>query len=280
MGRCIPSPVSMLRMVLFVSLMALCAAGGGMKKYAQGKILESCMGEEYVQGLYKQMKDSSKKCSTQPQLFGIDDIDFQDVIDEVRNMALPWGSRQETANKYFKIAPSHGIRGKRHASSEPHKHTTAEKFYYMKDKMACMIGNMTCMLRDLDWMKEDKTPNIAIYEKDINNIPGASQGLKDELLWGLDVCKDFSMCLSPQRAKSPFMKELGTFISFSKCYNMKNIMACMKTDFKEYAAKDGYGDINELLDMGFGMAMGMAKKKKEKIGLNALESTMNGDLIF
>merc|ERR1712106_203698 len=223
MGRCIPSPASMLRMVLFVSLVALCAAGGGMKGYAKAKILESCMGEETVQGYYKQMKDSSKKCSTMPQLMSIDEIDFQDVIDEIRNMALPWGSRQESANKYFKLAPA---RGKRHASSEPHKHTTAEKLYYMKEKMACMIGNMTCMLRDLDWMKEDKTPNIALYEKKINDIPGASQGLKDD------------------------------------------------------AAKDGHGDINELLDMGFGMAMGMAKKNKEKMGLNALGSTMNGDLIF
>merc|ERR1712106_249310 len=277
MGRCIPSPASMLRMVLFVSLVALCAAGGGMKGYAKMKILESCMGEENVQGYYKQMKDSSKKCSTMPQLMSIDEIDFQDVIDEIRNMALPWGSRQESANKYFKLAPA---RGKRHASSEPHKHTTAEKLYYMKEKMACMIGNMTCMLRDLDWMKEDKTPNIALYEKKINDIPGASQGLKDELLWGVDVCKDFSMCVSPNKMKSPFTKELGTYISFSKCLEMKKVMACMKTDFKEYAAKDGHGDINELLDMGFGMAMGMAKKNKEKMGINALESTMNGDLIF
>jgi len=143
-----------------------------------------------------------------------------------------------------------------------------------------MIGNMTCMLRDLDWMKEDKTPNFDFYEKSINGIPGASQGLKDELMWGLDVCKDFSMCVSPNKMKSPFMKELGTYISFSKCMNMKKMMACMKTDVKEYAAKDGYENIDELLDMGFGMAMGMAKNKKEKMGLNALESTMNGDLIF
>jgi len=277
MGRCFPSPVSMLRMVLFVSLVALCAAGGGMKKYAHMKILEQCMGEDYVQGYYTQMKASSKKCSTMPQLMSVEELDFQDVIDEIRNMALPWGSRQETANKYFKLLPS---RGKRHANSEPHKHTTAEKLYYLKEKMACMIGNMTCMLRDLDWMKEDKTPNYALYEKDINNNPAASEGLKAELLWGMDVCKDFSMCVSPNKMKSPFMKELGTFISFSKCMNMKEIMACMKTDFKEYAAKDGYGDIGELLDMGFGMAMGMAKKNKEKMALNALESTMNGDLIF
>merc|ERR1711971_753615 len=115
--------------------------------------------------------------------------------------------------------------------------------------------------------------NYALYEKDINNNPAASQDLKDELLWGMDVCKDFSMCVSPNKMKRPF-------ISFSKCMNMKEIMACMKTDFKEYAVKDGYGDIGELLDMGFGMAMGMAKKNKEKMGLNTLESAMNGDIIF
>merc|ERR1739840_32077 len=96
MGRCIPSPASMLRMVLFVSLVALCAAGGGMKKYAHMKILEQCMGEDYVQGYYTQMKASSKKCSTMPQLMSVEELDFQDVIDEIRNMALPWGSRQET----------------------------------------------------------------------------------------------------------------------------------------------------------------------------------------
>merc|ERR1712042_96242 len=278
MGRCIPSPASMLRMVLFVSLVALCAAGGGMKKYAHMKILEQCMGEDYVQGYYTQMKASSKKCSTMPQLMSVEELDFQDVIDEIRNMALPWGSRQETANKYFKLLPS---RGKRAANSEPHKHTTAEKLYYLKEKMACMIGNMTCMLRDLDWMKEDKTPNFAHYEKKINDIPGADkQGLKDELMWGLDVCKDFSMCVSPQKAKSPFLKELGTFISFCKCFEMKKMMACMKTDFKEYAAKDGYENVDELLDYGFGLAMGMAKQNPEKIGINAIEGAMSGDLLF
>jgi len=273
----------MLRVALIVSLVALCAAhGGGMKaKYAHTKIYESCMGEEYIQTFYKQMKDSSKKCSTQPQLFGINDIDFQDVIEEVKNMALPWGARQESASQYFQLAPVHGSRSKRHASEEKHTHTTAQKLYHMQEKMACMIGNMTCMLRDLDWMKEDKTPNFATYEKKINDIPGEDkQGLKDELMWGLDVCKDFSMCVSPQKAKSPFLKELGTYISFCKCFEMKKMMACMKTDFKAYAAKDGYGDIDELMDYGFGAVMGMAKGKPEKIGLNAIEGVMSGDFLF
>merc|ERR1711931_2030 len=126
---------------------------------------------------------------------------------------------------------------------------------------------------------EDKTPNIALYEKKINDIPGENkQGLKDELMWGLDVCKDFSMCVSPQKAKSPFLKELGTFISFSKCLEMKKMMACMKTDFKAYAAKDGYENVDELLDYGF--AMGMSKSNPEKMGMNAIESAMNGDLLF
>merc|ERR1712055_1009539 len=244
---------SMLRVAVIVSLVALCAAHGGMKqKYAHMKIYESCMGKEYIEGFHAEMKASSKKCSTQPQMFGIKDIDFQDVIDEVRNMALPWGSRREESNQYFQLVP-HGSRSKRHAGKEKHTHTTAEKLYHMQEKMACMIGNMTCMLRDLNWMKEDKTPNIAFFEKEFNGIPGASQDLKDELLWGLDICKDFSTCLSPQRAKSPFMKELGTYISFTKCFEIKQTMACMKTDYKEYAAQEGYENIDEIIDRGLGM---------------------------
>merc|ERR1712142_1400055 len=121
---------SMLRVAVIVGLVALCAAHGGMKKkYAKAKILESCMGEEYIQTFYQQMKDSSKKCSTQPQMFGINDIDFQDVIDEVRNMALPWGSRREESNNYFQLVPR-GSRSKRHAGEEKHTHTTAEKLYH------------------------------------------------------------------------------------------------------------------------------------------------------
>ena len=66
-------------------------------------------------------------------------------------------------------------------------------------------------------MNEDKTPNMPLYVAEYNKITDAKPGLIEDLLWGMDVCRDFSMCMSPERAKSPFMKELGTFISFQKC---------------------------------------------------------------
>jgi len=272
----------MLRLAVIVSLVALCAGGGGaaFKKYAHQKIMKSCMGDEYVETWTNKMKESSKKCSAQPEIFTVNDIEFQDVIDEIKNMALPWGSRSQESAQYFQLAPVGG-RSKRHATKESHKHTTAEKLYQLKQKMACMIGNMTCVLRDLDLMDADKNVNFATYEKAVNDIPGADkEGLKAELMWGMDVCKDFSTCINPARAKSPFMKELGHVISFCKCFEMKKMMACMKTDFKAYAAKDGYENIDELLDYGFGMTMKMASKKKDKMAINAFEGVMSGDLIF
>merc|ERR1711962_1389944 len=271
--------LSMLRLVVAVCLVALCAAGGHggkMKKYAQMKIQQSCFGEKYVNDEWDLIKASSKKCSTQPQLIATNDLDFQDVIDEIRNMALPWGSRSDSSAQRFQLV-SAGGRSKRQASDEKKTHTTAEKLYHLKEKMACMIGNMTCMLRDLDYMKADNTPNFDAFTKKLADWQG-SQDLKDELTWGMDVCKDFSMCISPQRAKSPFMKELGHYISFAKCMEMKKMMACMKTDMKEYARKDGYANIDELVDLGLGM--GMKHNKKEKMGINALTATMSGDLLF
>merc|ERR1712002_345974 len=106
---------------------------------------------------------------------------------------------------------------------------------------------MTCMLRDLDWMNDDNTPNITLAIAEYNKIPNPKPGLIDDLLYGVDVCRDFCMCMSPERAKSPFMKELGTYISFQKCINMKELEACMK---------------------------------EENLAMNTLESTMTGDLIF
>merc|ERR1711942_348074 len=275
MGRCFPIS-KMLRLVVTVCLVALVAGHGGsskMKKYAHMKIQQSFFGEEYINGEYDKMKASSKKCSTQPQLIATDDLDFQDVIDEIRNMALPYGTHDASSHA-FKIVS----RGKRHVSENTHHHTTADKLYHLKEKMACMIGNMTCMLRDLDCMKEDKSPNFDHYTQKIADWTGP-QEIKDDLTWGMDVCKDFSMCISPQRAKSPFMKELGHFISFAKCMEMKKMMLCMKHDYIKYAEKEGYGEnIKEILDNGLGM--GMKHSKKENMGLDALTATMGGDLIF
>merc|ERR1711942_93395 len=244
--------------------------GGGYKTklYAELKIQHSCFGEEYITTEWNKMKESSKKCSSQPQLIPTNDLDFQDVIDEIRNMALPWGSRPDnSAGRY-----------KRHASEDKHSHTTADKLYHLKEKMACMVGNMTCMLRDVGYMKEDNTPDFAFYEKRLADWIGSAE-MKEDLTWAMDVCKDFSMCISPQRAKSPFMKELGHYISFAKCMEMKKMMLCMKHDYIKYAEKEGYGEnIKEILDNGLGM--GMKHSKKENMGLDALTATMGGDLIF
>merc|ERR1712243_374171 len=102
--------------------------------------------------------------------------------------------------------------------------------------------------------------NFAVFETKIDEWNG-SEEMKEELKWGLDVCKDFSMCISPQRAKSPFMKELGHYISFSKCMEMKKMMACMKHDMKEYLVKEGKDGVAELV--GSGLLMGMKDNKPE-----------------
>merc|ERR1712002_259608 len=285
MGRCSPSQIfSMLRLVVTVCLVALVAGGGHggnkMKKYAHMKIQQSCFGEKYINDEWDKYKASSKKCSTQPQLIATEDIDFTDIIENIRDMALPWGSRSD--NEQFRQL---GRRNKRHVSDEKHSHTTAGKLYHLQERMACMIGNMTCMMLDQKCMKEDRTPDFDFYTQKIADWTGPQdmtpedlKEMKDELTWGLDVCKDFSMCISPARAKSPFMKELGHVIAFAKCMEMKKMRACMKKDFKNYAEKAGYAGFDEIIDLGLA---GLAKHdKKEKMGINALTMTLSGDMVF
>jgi len=257
-------------------------AGGGhggnkMKKYAHMKIQQSCFGEQYINDEWDKYKASSKKCSTMPQLIPTKDIDFSDVIENIRDMALPWGRRPDT--EQFRL----GGRNKRHVSEEKHSHTTAEKLERLQEKMACMISNMTCVMLDQKCMNEDRSVNYDFYTQKIDSWTGPQEEqvqteMKEELKWALDVCKDFSTCISPKRAKSPFMKELGHVISFAKCMEMKKMQICMKQDFKKYAAKEGYEGFGELIDNGLA---GLVKhNKKEKMGINAYMMTMSGDMVF
>lgn len=47
--------------------------------------------------------------------------------------------------------------------------------------------------------------------------------LKADLLYSVDVCRDFSMCLPVEKAKHPLKQELGTAIGFMKCFSMHEV---------------------------------------------------------
>jgi len=266
----------MLRLVCLVALAALCSAGGlggykeaVMKEYAHYKIQEGCFGKEMVMEYKMQMMKASKKCSVEVP-HGADEMDFQEIINEIRSAALRYRGQDEGPGQYYKLVPVfQNGRYRRDA------HDAGQKLAEMKEKMTYKIANVTCMLKELKYMNDDKTPNYDHAEKHINKVNDAF--LRNQLQYGFDMCKDFSKCMPVKKARTMVMKELGTCISFFKCMEMKKMEACFMKDFREAMADYGFDAVEEKINMGLEM-MGEEVHHEGMDGYNTLEMAMMGNM--
>merc|ERR1712008_387618 len=105
------------------------------------------------------------------------------------------------------------------------------------------IANVTCMLQELKGINQDKTPNYVMIETHINGMDDAF--LKDQLLYGMDMCRDYANCMPVKKAKNPMLKELGTYIFFQKCMEMQKVEACFKKDFRYMMGDYGFDVVEE-----------------------------------
>jgi len=266
----------MLRLILLVALASLCSAGGGgykeamMKKYAHYKIMEGCFGAAEVKKYKVMMMEASKKCGMGPTHDGaMGDIDFQEIINEIRSAALQMGSSSPSSGQYYQLVPvMQDGRYRREAGNAAHM------LEHLQEKMTQKIANVTCMLHELKWINEDKTPNYAMHEAHINGLDDAF--LKDQLLYGMDMCRDYANCMPVKKAKNPMLKELGTYIFFAKCMEMQKCEACFKKDFRYMMGDYGFDVVEEKINM----ALEMLGDEQHVEGMDAyktLEAAMMGE---
>ncbi|XP_042859327.1 uncharacterized protein LOC122245474 [Penaeus japonicus] len=234
--------------VMLAVVLCLCASTLGfmpgaesmVKKYAYMKVMKSCLGEEKVMGWVKEMKEAISECKG-------DAVDFEDT--EATDLYLERLRRMPTYvpvpmyQPYFsQFKAPFGRRMKRSFDFNP------ANFEEMKEKMVAKISNMTCALRKLEMITDENEPNYELFESEIDGLE-VNGPLKADLMEAALMCKDFSMCLPQEKAKHPLMKELGKVIGYMKCCNMKKLMACMKNDFRMYAAEMGFeGPIDEMME--------------------------------
>jgi len=278
MGRHKHPNISMLRLVVLVGFAALCSAGGlggykeaVMKEYAHYKIQEGCFGKEMVMEYKMQMMKASKKCSVEVPGNGTDSmLDFQEIINEIRAAALRYNP-DSGAGQYYRLVPVLQNGRYRRQADDAGQKMLAEA----KEKMVYKIANVTCMLQELKYMNDDKTPNYDHAEKHINKVNDAF--LRNQLQYGFDMCKDFAKCMPVKKAKTMIMKELGTCISFFKCMEMKKMEACFMKDFREAMADYGFDAVEEKINMGLEM-MGEEVHHEGMDGYNTLEMAMMGNM--
>merc|ERR1711915_660999 len=279
--------IIMLHKIVLLSLVgaACCFMGpmGGKKmmKYAHKAMMTECLGAEPVDTMMKEFVAACQKCDQKDtNKADTENIDFQAVINEIKRNAVPWGSSRQNIGSNFGAAqfialplynPAMGGRMKRQAPV-----SAAMKLDMMKEKMTYLVGNATCVLKELGWMNEDKSVNYDSCKEKITNM-NIDETLKDDLLYAHDCCKDLSMCMPVEKSRNPIMKELGQHICYHGCMKMKTTMCCMKQDFKKMALEMGADNIDSAMDMGMGM-MGM--KDGEPSSMNAIENLLNGDMMM
>jgi len=250
-----------------------------MQKYAHKSMMQECMGPEPMEQMMKEFMAACQKCEHQ----GVNEtdtmnIDFQAVINEIRRNAVPWGSKPMTSSnmgspaQFFPI-PGYmvGGRSKRQAMS------ASQKLEMMKDRMTTLVGNATCVFKEMGMINEDKSVNYETCKEWINKL-SVEESLKEDLLYAHDCCKDLSMCMPVEKSKNPIMKEFGQSICYHGCMKMKTTMCCAKQNFKKMALEMGMDNIDSAMDMGMGM-MGMSDKGGPS-NMEAIENMLSGDMMM
>ncbi|CAL4069047.1 unnamed protein product, partial [Meganyctiphanes norvegica] len=280
--------IKMLHKIVLLSIVGVAFGFGPMgnkmmMKYAHKSMMQNCMGPEPIETMMKEFMAACQKCEKQ----GMNEtdtmnIDFQAVINEIRRNAIPWGSSKNSGSNFRSPAqfipypvfqPVVGGRMKRQALS------ASQKLEMMKEKMTSLVGNATCVLKEMGWMNEDKSVNYDTCKEWITKL-SVDETLKEDLLYAHDCCKDFSMCMPVEKSKNPIMKELGQSIAYQGCMKMKTTMCCMKQDFKKMALEMGMDNVDTAMDMGMGM-MRMSGKEGEPSGMmNSIEELLSGEMMM
>jgi len=216
-----------------------------IKKYGHMKIVSSCFGEEVMKEWLVKWKDATAKCKNEGASM-TDLPSYRQYLMELRSGASKPEYVPVPVPYYF---PQQGQMPQMMASQNRFSFQSLNRVSRsapfnmdeLEEKMKAKLGNITCVLREMNLMDENNQP---IYDTNFQYIMDLqiADELKADFLDALEMCKDFSMCLPVEKAKNPIKKEFGTAMSFMKCCYMMQETVCMKHDMRKYAKEMGNTD--------------------------------------
>jgi len=221
------------------------APKSAVKNYAYLTIMKNCYGEDITKQYMMAMKSAAATCSGKPMSIA-DTPAVRQYLMQLRSQAsrpnyipvpIPMFGRQGDLSNLFQqnndIQNPFSSRTKRSADLSP------EGLEMMKDQMLAKVGNMTCIFQEMGYMKEDKTPDYDYCMEETANLDIDNE-LKADLIEDMSMCRDMAQCMPVDSLKSPLMRECGEFMAFMKCCKAREMVACMKKDFRKGAAEMGY----------------------------------------
>jgi len=258
--------------------LAFMAPKSAVKVYGYMTIMKNCYGEDILKGYMTKFKDAAVTCSGKPT--SVSDMPaVRQYLMQLRAQAarpnyipvpIPMFGRQGDLSSLFRQGDMNpfqqqDIENPFSSRTKRSVDLTPERLEMMKEHMLSKVSNMTCMFQEMGYMKEDKTPDYDYCMEETANLEIDNE-LKADLIEDMSMCRDFAKCMPADAIKSPIMRESGEFMAFMKCCKAREMVACMKKDFRKGAADAGYeapddemimfsmikavmGDMDEMMDM-------------------------------
>jgi len=231
--------------------LAFMAPKSAVKTYAYLTVMKNCYGEDILKEYMTKYKNAGATCYGKPT--SISDMPaVRQYLMQLRAqpsrrnyipIPIPMFGRQGGLANLFQqgdlspfqqdIENPFTTRTKRSPDLSP------EKLEMMKEQMLAKMGNMTCMFQEMGYMKEDKTPDYDYCMEETANLEIDNE-LKADLIEDMSMCRDFAKCMPLDAIKSPIQQEMGEFMAFMKCCKAREMVSCMKKDFRKGAADAGY----------------------------------------
>ena len=121
------------------------------------------------------------------------------------------------------------------------------KFMKLRNKIASMVGNVTCVMQEMNMLTEDNEVDFDAIKARLSAMTLPNELVAD-LEQSVDECRQFSSCLPESTFdKSPIAAGFGRQIAFFKC--MK-VSALLQLGCQQEMVAVGLFHYSEQCDMG------------------------------
>ncbi|XP_037786347.1 uncharacterized protein LOC119582182 [Penaeus monodon] len=236
----------MLRVLVVLSALcgALVTADGFAKKYGYSKVMANCFGEDLYYSWSKEVFKAVKECygeemklpkahekeSSQEEEDNMDPTNIWNRFDG-QPVYLYYPPQAQGQAQNFPFNFPYQVISLRMKKREAPLYT-APIIKKMVHKVKAKVSNFTCVMRKMNYIDDDFNLNYdavnSVKELDI------SEELKEDLVKGMEKCKELTMCLPLEKSGSPMPLKLQRMVALNKCWKKARFGVCMKHDFMKY----------------------------------------------
>ncbi|XP_069991817.1 uncharacterized protein [Penaeus vannamei] len=236
----------MLRALVVLSALcgALVSADGFAKKYGYSKVMANCFGEDQYYSWSKEVFRAVKECYGEevqlPEGHGkgssLEEEEEEEDMDPLTSLSKLAGQPlyvyypPQAQAQRFPFNFPYQVLSQRQKREAPLY--TAPILKKMVQKVKAKVSNFTCVMRKMNYIDDDFNLN---YEA-VNTLRelDLSEDLKEDLVKGMEKCKELTMCLPLEKSGSPMPLKLQRIVALNKCWKKARFAVCMKHDFMKY----------------------------------------------